>query len=255
MAEKRKAEDVLETKVRIDRSGDEGAVFHLPNGTSVPSPDPYRIVVPRPVCDLFADPVAAFKDDNDIHSFELDPDHPWIVQQGGFGFKQFNIDGGGNVDYYPKSKLFSFVYDGHSLDFAVGENIEAQMEHYRKPQRYIKFALLMECNQEAAQPKHAHWRLFFGSRGMGARYWTQHATWIVPDDELVEALNFLCQGPYLMVNILSIETTKPKERGASFQNPVGQISNSHLNSFTPGEGEELEQLLTYGRGRLFQKYE
>lgn len=255
MAEKRKADDALEAKVRIDRSGDDSAVFHLPNGTSVPSSDPYRIVVPALVCDLFADPIAAFKDDNDIHSFELNPDHPWIVQQWGFGFKQFNIDGDGIVDYYPRSKLFSFVYDGHSLDFAVGENIKAQMEHYRKPQRYIKFALLTEKDQAAAQPTHDHWRVFFSSRGMGARYWSQHATWIVPDDELVEALNLLCKGPYLMVSILSIETTKPKERGASFQNPVEQIHNSRLNSFTRGEGEELEQLLTYGCGRLFQKYE
>lgn len=255
MAEKCKAEDALETKVRIDRSGDEGAVFHLPNGTSVPSSVPYRIVVPRSVCDLFADPVAAFKDNNDIHSFELDPDHPWIVKRWGFGFKQFNIDDDGVVDYYPQSKIFGFVHDGHLVGFVVGDDIKARMEHYRKPQRYIKFALLTEKDQEAAQPKHDHWRVFFSSRGMGARYWTQHATWIVPDDELVEALNFLCQGPYLMVNILSIETTKPKDRGASFQNPVGQISNSRLNSFTPGEGEELEQLLTYGRGALFKKYE
>lgn len=255
MAGKRKAENTLKPKLRIDRSGDEGAVFLLPNGTSVPSPDPYRIVVPRNVCDLFDDPITTFEEDNDIFSFELDPEHPWIVQQWGFGFKQFNIDGDGNVDYCPKSKLFSFVYDGHSLDFAVGDNVEAQMEHFRKPQRYITFALLMKRNQEAVKPKYDHWRVFFGSRGMGARYWTQHATWIVPDDELVEALNFLCQGPYLMVNILGIETTKPKERGASFQNPVGQISNSRLNSFTPGEGEELERLLTYGRGELFKKYE
>jgi len=251
MAEKRKADAALSPSVRIERADEGPAVLVLPDGTRVLSESEYRVIVPRAVCTTLADPVAAFDPDEVIWKFCLDPAHPWLVAQWGRDFKEFC--GEQAVCYEPSDKSFNFEFDGHWVGFVVGDDIAKYMAHFRKPQRYITFALLVKKNQSFAKPKYDHWRVFTGSTGYGARYWSQNATWIVPEDEVVEAINYLCTGPFLMVSIVRIDTAKPPDRKISFQNPASQLAHSALNDFT--HGEEAELALTYGRGGLFEKIE
>lgn len=251
MAEKRKADEALGATVRIERNDGAPDMLVLPDGTRLPSASAWAVIVPRAACDRLADPVAAFDPDADVFLFELDPAHPWLVAQWGRDFKDFC--GEQTVHYQPKDKSFNFEFDGHQLSFEVGDNIAMYMAHFRKPQRYITFGLLVKHHQPIAAPKYGHWRLFMGSRGYGPQYWSQSATWIVPEDEVVEAINHLCTGPFLVVSIVRIDTAKPAQRSVSFQNPACQLAHSALNDFT--HGEEIALALTYGRGGLFEKIE
>lgn len=250
MAEKRKADETpCATAIHVEDQEDGPPVFVLPDGTRVPSAARYRAWAPRALCDTLADPPTAFADFKKVEVLLLGPAHPWLVDQWGRDLKEFCGDQ--DVQYETANNCFFFELDGHRLGFSTDDNIARLMSYYRKPQRYLTFSMLLKKDEMRVLPKHDYWRTWFGSCGYGARYWSQNATWIIPADEVEEAVNYLCKGPALVTTIVGIEATKPATRGVSFLNAASELMHSALNDFT--HGEEMERMLTYGRMGLFQK--
>jgi len=243
---KRKESESDELHVTIERPEDEAAVFVLPDGSRVSSDDYYRLIVPRVVCDLYLDPLAQFLGERDLAALLLDPAHPWLVKQWGRDFKA--ECGADPVQYNVTDQSFAFRVGAEWHAFRVGEDVTKYLERVRQPQRYVRFSTLGTQNKPLPNPKYKHWRSWFDLSSYGPRYQALYATWIVPADELEEAINHL--GSHgVLTSIASISREAPQGKSVSFENPVGQVMQSRLNSFT--EGAKMEDLVTYGRGALF----